>query len=89
MRICHMWKGAGKINFGIYACSPEDSSFKATFTNLSFGECKWLSHEGQKPANEVDEMNRKNEGKFRIRNSERRRGGRIMNYELKGILREG
>ena len=48
MRICHMWKGAGKINFGIYACSPEESSFKATFTNLDFGECKWLSHEGQK-----------------------------------------
>jgi len=49
MRICHIWKGAGKINFGIYACSPEESSFKATFTNLSFGECKWFSHEGQKP----------------------------------------
>ena len=52
MRICHMWKGAGKINFGIYACSPEESSFKATFTNLSFGECKWLSHDGQKPDEE-------------------------------------
>ena len=52
MRICHMWKGAGKINFGVYACSPEESSFKAAFTNLSFGECKWLSHEGQKPDEE-------------------------------------
>ena len=52
MRICHMWKGAGKINFGIYACSPEESSFKAMFTNLDFGECKWLAHDGQKP----DEM---------------------------------
>ena len=29
MRICHMWHGGGKIRFGIYACSPEDSSFKA------------------------------------------------------------
>lgn len=48
MRICHMWKGEGKINFGIYACSPEESSFNATFTNFSFGECKWLAHEGQK-----------------------------------------
>ena len=28
MRICHMWKGSGKIRFGIYACSPEDSSFE-------------------------------------------------------------
>ena len=25
MRICHMQKGGGKIRFGIYACSPEDS----------------------------------------------------------------
>ena len=25
MRICHMFKGDGKITFGIYACSPEDS----------------------------------------------------------------
>ena len=52
MRICHMFKGNEKIQFGIYACSPEASSFKATFTNLSFGECKWLSHDGQKPDEE-------------------------------------
>ena len=32
MRVCHMWEGAGKVRFGIYACSPEDSSFKAVFT---------------------------------------------------------
>lgn len=29
MRICHMLQGAGAIQFGIYACSPEDSSFTA------------------------------------------------------------
>ena len=23
MRVCHLWEGAGKISFGIYACSPE------------------------------------------------------------------
>ena len=34
MRVCHMWNGDGTISFGIYACSPEDSSFKATFTNM-------------------------------------------------------
>lgn len=34
MRICHMWKGKEAIRFGIYACSPEDSSFKATFSNM-------------------------------------------------------
>ena len=25
MRVCHMWNGGGKIRFGIYACSPENS----------------------------------------------------------------
>ena len=49
MRVCHMWKGDGKIRFGIYACSPEDSSFKATFTNMEITECKWLAHDGQQP----------------------------------------
>jgi regulation of enolase protein 1 (concanavalin A-like superfamily) len=49
MRICHMHKGGGKIRFGIYACSPENSSFKATFTNMQMTECKWLAHDGQAP----------------------------------------
>ena len=49
MRICHMHKGGRKIRFGLYACSPEDSSFKATFTDLSLTECRWLAHDGQKP----------------------------------------
>lgn len=44
MRICHMFEGAGKIVFGIYACSPENSSFKAVFTNMEITECKWEAH---------------------------------------------
>ena len=52
MRICHMVKGNDKIKFGIYACSPEDSSFKAIFTNMDLMSCKWLSHDGQKPDEE-------------------------------------
>ena len=52
MRVCHMFNGGGKINFGIYACSPEDSSFKATFTDFEVTECKWLPHNGQKPDEE-------------------------------------
>ena len=52
MRVCHLWEGAGKISFGIYACSPEDSSFKATFTNMEVTECKWLAHDGQAPDEE-------------------------------------
>ena len=49
MRVCHLWEGKGEIRFGIYACSPEDSSFKATFTELCVSECKWLAHDGQQP----------------------------------------
>ena len=49
MRICHMHNGKGKIRFGIYACSPEDSSFRAAFSNLEFMECLWKAHDGQKP----------------------------------------
>lgn len=49
MRIAHLFKGDKKIKIGVYACSPEDSSFKAVFTNFEFGECKWLAHNGQKP----------------------------------------
>ncbi len=49
MRICHMWEGAGTIRFGIYACSPEDSSFTAVFTDMSVIECMWKAHEGQQP----------------------------------------
>ncbi|MCI9384400.1 MAG: DUF1349 domain-containing protein, partial [Lachnospiraceae bacterium] len=44
MRICHMQEGAGEIRFGIYACSPEDSSFQASFSNMEITECKWLAH---------------------------------------------
>ncbi len=44
MRICHMWKGAEEIVFGIYACSPENSSFKAVFSNMKITECKWQEH---------------------------------------------
>ena len=44
MRICHMQEGAGEIRFGIYACSPEESSFQASFSNMEITECKWLAH---------------------------------------------
>ena len=52
MRVCHMWNGGGEIQFGIYACSPEASSFKATFTNMEITECKWLAYDGQQPEGE-------------------------------------
>jgi regulation of enolase protein 1 (concanavalin A-like superfamily) len=49
MRICHMYKGAYQISFGIYACSPEDSSFTAVFTDMKITECMWKAHDGQQP----------------------------------------
>ena len=52
MRVCHMWKGGGKISFGVYACSPEESSFKAVFTNMEISDCKWPAHNGQQPDEE-------------------------------------
>ncbi len=49
MRICHMEEGNGKIRFGIYACSPEDSSFTAVFSDLQLTACAWQAHDGQQP----------------------------------------
>ena len=49
MRVCHLHAGGGRIRFGIYACSPEDSSFTAHFTDLAVTECAWLPHDGQQP----------------------------------------
>jgi len=53
MRICHLFEGAGEITFGVYACSPEDSSFTARFSCMELGECKWLPHDGQAPDAEI------------------------------------
>ncbi len=49
MRVCHLFNAQNTIRFGVYACSPEASSFKATFSELELTECKWLAHDGQKP----------------------------------------
>lgn len=53
MRICHMRKGGGIIRFGIYACSPEDSSFTAVFSQMHLTECQWLAHTRQQPDKEL------------------------------------
>ncbi len=49
MRICHLHAGGGTIRFGIYACSPEASSFRAVFSDLALTDCAWLAHDGQQP----------------------------------------
>ena len=49
MRICHLHQGNGTIRFGIYACSPENSSFTAAFTDFAVTACMWKAHDGQQP----------------------------------------
>ncbi|MBQ9058628.1 MAG: DUF1349 domain-containing protein [Atopobiaceae bacterium] len=49
MRICHMKHAADAVSFGIYAASPEESSFRAQFSNFWLGDCAWLAHDGQQP----------------------------------------
>lgn len=44
MRIFHLFSGNGRIRFGLYACSPEDSSFQAGFSGFSMSECCWEAH---------------------------------------------
>ena len=38
MRVCHLHEGKDKIQFGIYVYSPENSSFKAVFSNMQLLE---------------------------------------------------
>jgi len=52
MRICHMYAATDEIQFGIYACSPEESSFTAVFTDMEITECAWKAHDGQQPDEE-------------------------------------
>ncbi len=49
MRICHIHEGNGLVRFGIYACSPEDSSFTAVFSDMRLTGCAWKAHDGQQP----------------------------------------
>ena len=49
MRVCHMFNIKETIQFGVYACSAENSSFRAIFKDLEITECKWLAHDGQQP----------------------------------------
>ncbi|MDO4432473.1 MAG: DUF1349 domain-containing protein [Aerococcaceae bacterium] len=49
MRICHLTQGDTTIQLGVYACSPENSSFTARFTQFEFSECQWHAHDGQQP----------------------------------------
>ena len=52
MRVCHMYEATDAIRFGIYACSPEESSFTAVFSDMKITECAWKAHDGQQPDEE-------------------------------------
>ncbi len=52
MRVCHMYAANDEVQFGVYACSPEESSFKAIFSDMQITECAWKAHDGQQPDNE-------------------------------------
>jgi regulation of enolase protein 1 (concanavalin A-like superfamily) len=41
MRIFHMHQPVERINIGVYACSPLDSSIKAVFSGFELGKCQW------------------------------------------------
>ena len=45
MRICHLEGADATIHFGLYACSPENSSFEAVFSEFQLGECVWQEHQ--------------------------------------------
>ncbi len=53
MRICHLFEAKEEIRFGLYACSPEESSFRAVFTHMQITECQWIAHNGQLPDTQV------------------------------------
>lgn len=44
MRIAHLEGATGPVSVGIYACSPEESSFRAVFSQMEFLPCQWQAH---------------------------------------------
>lgn len=44
MRICHLYNANDEISMGVYACSPEESSFKAVFSDMVISDCLWMEH---------------------------------------------
>jgi regulation of enolase protein 1 (concanavalin A-like superfamily) len=44
MRILHLHTSFQKAKVGVYACSPLKSSFKAVFSELKTGPCRWPRH---------------------------------------------
>ena len=53
MRIFHMFHADGAVRVGIFACSSEDSSFRAAFSEMQLTDCQWPAHDGQPPDEEI------------------------------------
>lgn len=45
-----------KISYGIYACSPQDSSFESTFSHMSLEPSQWLAHTVEAATNHRDSV---------------------------------
>ena len=45
MRIFHIHVPLDIVRIGVYACSPLQSSFKATFSEFKMGPCEWEQHD--------------------------------------------
>ncbi len=45
LRIFHLESADKVVQFGLYACSPGESSFTAQFSEVSMGEGTWAAHE--------------------------------------------
>ncbi|MDP4093206.1 MAG: DUF1349 domain-containing protein [Bacillota bacterium] len=44
MRVFHLFEGKREINFGVYACSPLESSFDAAFSEMQLSGCIWKEY---------------------------------------------
>ena len=49
MRVCHLVAATGAVSFGVYACSPKDSSFTTRFDCFDYGPCVLAAHDSQQP----------------------------------------
>lgn len=45
MRMFHLHKTSEKLQIGVYACSPLESSFNAVFSLFGISDCVWPLHE--------------------------------------------
>jgi regulation of enolase protein 1 (concanavalin A-like superfamily) len=44
MRIFHLYQAAAAVQVGVYACSPTQSSFEVTFSEIDMGDCLWEAY---------------------------------------------